>query len=822
MKKKTFALSQTLLFIIGIVAISYAIGSEIGGVEGYKVPSDWKEVNPKNVNPKLTTGKGAYSYSSGSTLYDTPDGYQWVDTKGDLYATSKSTGYEGVPVGKHGINLANSPAVATTPTVVSQTGPPLATARQPTTTSILTDAQLFCLDPANQGNVACSGAPGEVGAGTTAGRAAGVGARAGDTPYDSGRDLRAGAGDTADRLEYQESRIKDLEQNTKHPYDEALDPEHGQTPATVPTEATEFTGESFIFDLVFAFAVSQGVNWVTSRYGDFDEEQSKILSDAAFIGTLIGRQAKYFETTTNYGGAIGAGIAAWYILENYKDVEIKTVTFECSMWEAPKGGENCEECNDDLLGCSEYQCKSLGKGCELLNPGTSEELCSWINRNDAEPPQISPWTDVLDEDYSYTPDNRISPPDRGVEIVPTNGGCIKAFTPLRFGVTLDEPATCRLDFARKGSYEDMLFNFGGSSLSKYNHTHTMSLPALEENGTVIESGINMTMYTRCEDANGNSNIANFVFKFCVEEGEDITPPLISYLGINPKPVPYNQSSSEIYILVNEPVSSCKWDYFDESFDKMDYEMTCSTNPTIKNAQTFYKCDTNLTGIKDRTENDFYFRCEDRNENKNRESYKLTLIGTQPLFIDWAEPNDTTIKDSASPLKVTFEVKTSSGYQDGASFCYYKPTFIIQDYIQFRYETTIMTHEHSQELFFEESNYEYTIKCIDAGGNADTMNITFYVETDIDPPVVVRTYKEEGYLKVITDESGECVYNTDEDIGCRYEFDDGIDMQTIAENEHFVEWNTQETFYIKCKDSFDIPPIYDSCSIVTRPSEGQQL
>jgi hypothetical protein len=48
------------------------------------------------------------------------------------------------------------------------------------------------------------------------------------------------------------------------------------------------------------------------------------------------------------------------------------------------------------------------------------------------------------------------------------------------------------------------------------------------------------------------------------------------------------------------------------------------------------------------------------------------------------------------------------------------------------------------------------------------------------------------------------------------------MQTVSEDEHFVEWNTQETFYVKCKDTFGNPPAYDACSIIARPTEGQQL
>jgi hypothetical protein len=328
------------------------------------------------------------------------------------------------------------------------------------------------------------------------------------------------------------------------------------------------------------------------------------------------------------------------------------------------------------------------------------------------------------------------------------------------------------------------------------------------------------MFVRCEDANGNSNIADFVFNFCVEQEEDFTSPLIVETGVaNNQPIGYNLTQIDTKIFVNEP-ATCKWDFSDKTFDTMENEMVCDTNSIVKNAQIVYPCDVTLTGIKDRIENDFYLRCEDTSGNVNKESYKLTLIGTKPLYIDWVEPEGT-IKDATSPIKATLEVQTSSGAEDGKAFCFYKPSTRTGSYIQFKYNPVEMTYQHMQELTnLVDGNYNYSIKCVDAGGNSAFSEVNFNVKTDRLPPVVVRAYKEDNYLKLITDESGECVYNTDDEIGCRYEYENGIKMQTVEDTEHFVEWNSQETFYVKCKDEFNIPPNYDSCSITARPSAGQ--
>ena len=63
------------------------------------------------------------------------------------------------------------------------------------------------------------------------------------------------------------------------------------------------------------------------------------------------------------------------------------------------------------------------------------------------------------------------------------------------------------------------------------------------------------------------------------------------------------------------------------------------------AQMLYKCSTNLTGLKDKTENKYYFRCKDQplaaesKRNSNSESYQFTLLGTQPLVIDSVSPEN---------------------------------------------------------------------------------------------------------------------------------------------------------------------------------------
>ena len=610
------------------------------------------------------------------------------------------------------------------------------------------------------------------------------------------------------------------------------------------TEAPFLGLSPFVGTLVegalYAAAVVGAIQLFGPMFG-LEEETTNALSTAAGIGiiTTFGLKA-VAETGTfkeslgflvnpelgplgfSYASWIGIGVAVAVFILMYSKENEKTVTFSCLPWQAPVGGSACEECNKQgILPCSEYQCKSLGQACELINQGTTEENCVWVNSKDVNPPTIEPLENALLNDYEYSPDNTINPPDRGVKInyLESDDNCIPAFTPLRFGVELNEPAACKVDILRKEGFEEMS-SFMSSGLLRYNHTHALSLPspnALASENITIRNNGNHELFVRCQDANGNSNTATFVFKYCVDPEEDTTPPLIVTTSIlNEAPIAFNQSSVDLDVFVNEP-SECKWSHNNRDFETMEETMSCATGVFDFNAQMLYKCSTTLTGLKDRTDNKVFFRCRDQpnspenKRNTNAESFEFTLVGTQPLVIDSVEPDNETIKDSTDAVKVSLQAETSSGFKSGEAICYYSDTGESNDFIKF-FETG--SFEHSQDLFLTEGNYEYFIRCTDLGGNSDLKTINFEVETDLSSPTIVRAYKEENFLKLITDEPSQCRYST---FGCNYEFDEGTQFTDINENNHFTDWDVQTDLYVKCEDDFGNRPLPNQCSIVVRAS-----
>ena len=191
---------------------------------------------------------------------------------------------------------------------------------------------------------------------------------------------------------------------------------------------------------------------------------------------------------------------------------------------------------------------------------------------------------------------------------------------------------------------------------------------------------------------------------------------------------------------------------------------------------------------------------------------MLFRSTQPLVIDSVEPNNTTISDSTDTVKVTLKVKTSAGYKEGESVCYYSNTGNGNDYIKF-FKTG--SYEHSQDLFLTSGNYEYFIKCSDLGGNSDYKTINFSVKIDKSPPVIVRAYKEENFLKLITDEDAECVYST---FDCNYGFNEGTKITDVNGTKHFTPWKIDSNLYVKCKDNFGNQPEPNQCSLTVRPSD----
>lgn len=568
-----------------------------------------------------------------------------------------------------------------------------------------------------------------------------------------------------------------------------------------------------------------------------DKSETDAFAKSAAAGLFVGKSVASFIdkaysgvgygglSSSTWGGIAGIATAAIVYAATYEDEKTEIYNFNCGAWHPPAGGANCEKCNAQEFPCSEYQCKSLGEACELINKGTTEEKCFWQNRNDATAPVITPWNDALtNDDYKYSPEKAISPGVRGVTIDYSGDNsdtkCIPAFTPFSFGIQLDEPAKCRIDYERIPTYDEMRYEFGGSSMFRYNHTNIMSLPSpksLEAENITLENGGIFTIYVKCQDPNGNYNKQDFGFKFCVDDSEDVTPPVIEVTNpLNNAPVQAGLEKINVDVYLNEP-AKCKWSHTSQNYDQMPNTMDCATRATQMNIRNYYGCSGTFDGLQNKVANDFYIQCQDLNENKNQIT-KYTLMGTQSLYINSAEPNNTIIKNATNCVKTTIKMKTSAGYNEGISNCSFSATSNTKGFVGFQKTNSF---EHTQELCLAEGNYTYYLKCVDAGGNVDEDIISFTMDADREAPLVARAVKLSDDLMVITDEKSDCVYST---TNCQYNFEDGIPMvvNDAESKQHTTQWDVQEKYYVKCRDEYNNEPVSDECSITIQPFSYEKL
>ncbi|MCR4327137.1 MAG: hypothetical protein NUV46_00980 [Nanoarchaeota archaeon] len=566
-----------------------------------------------------------------------------------------------------------------------------------------------------------------------------------------------------------------------------------------------------------AIGASYGANRLFSYIADEIDANGPWTIGLEALGAGTGAFAfLYFVASVNpILALVAAGVAILLAILFGETVEEQGVAvFYCLPWDAQTGGQYCDLCNNQEVPCSEYQCKSLGQACEF-EPSSEEReggpSCFFNNTNDIDPPVIMPNSDVLTVDYVYEDPASVSYPDRGTKIINTeeSDGCLTPFSRVTFGVKLNELAKCKISFDRRGSYNEMS-NYFGRAGRDYNHTQTLLIPELD---TSLGQDNQIFAYVRCQDANGNSNPANYVFQMCVQEGPDLKAPEIYGTSIkNDSKVAFSVMSAPVDFYINEP-ANCKWSFTPgRPYGTMENNMSCSTDPTQINLRLSYTCSSNLTGLRQDEKTNYYVKCQDVSErlNTNVQDYVYTLSSSRALSITSASPNNTVIKDSTNPARITLRATTFGGTYDGSALCYYSNTGYEGSYIVFDNSSST---SHSTDIYLNSGNYNYSIKCHDFGGNAETVKIQFDVEIDSVAPLISRAYYDEGNMKIITNEKAECQFSTS---SCEYVFGDGVAFNSVDGFNHKIGWQTESTLYIKCQDIYGNQPASASeCSMTAR-------
>ncbi|MEK6940667.1 MAG: hypothetical protein AABW49_02095 [Nanoarchaeota archaeon] len=505
-------------------------------------------------------------------------------------------------------------------------------------------------------------------------------------------------------------------------------------------------------------------------------------------------EAEAASTKGVESAALGSGhiftilnMAAWaytiYSLVDtfFTDYDSYTITTTCSPWQAPRGGRLCETCNEPGKPCSEYKCRSLGQTCRLINSGTSDERCINLHPNDVTAPKITPNKDILTKGYQVREINDAL----GFGVEPD----VDPFTPLLVGININEPATCKYDLNASTSYDQMRYNFGVSQFL-YNQSLLVSFPAelASEDALRITNGGRYNLYVKCQDASGNKNDKDYLIRFKIKPGPDLTPPIIEATSIpDGGSIIAGVDSTGFSLFLNEP-ATCKYGTNDLVYEELQNEFSCTKSgfQTVSNFLSAYECTTELENIIE-GENNYYFRCKDKAGNVNEEGIKFKLFGTKPLEILSFSPD----REEFAITNVTLQAETGVGAENGNAVCGYT-----LGGVTFEFASTGGTTHTEQLSGLASGEYTIPVICNDIAGNEAKVVMSFVIRRDEFPPVLTQVFSSDGILHIETNEETIC------EVSDRtFEFGSGIAMTGDGTKEHEAVIEG-ESLYILCQDIFE--------------------
>ena len=231
----------------------------------------------------------------------------------------------------------------------------------------------------------------------------------------------------------------------------------------------------------------------------------------------------------------------------------------------------------------------------------------------------------------------------------------------------------------------------------------------------------------------------------------------------------------------------------------------------------YPC--NATLPINAVDNKFYILCRDQPwllENISRNignifEYNLKKSATE-LKIDSIIPSGKIFQGS-EPLTINLQATTSGGSNNGVAQCKY--SFGNNAFVDF-FETNKKIHKQILNQMTS-GEYDISIKCSDISGNIAQNQTHLKLSLDTKEPIVTRVFKSGGNLVVYTNEDARCFYKTEG--SCSYSIINSTEMSRLSNGlTHSVQWQEDETYYIKCKDIWDNTP--SQCSIEVKSYDVQ--
>jgi len=517
-----------------------------------------------------------------------------------------------------------------------------------------------------------------------------------------------------------------------------------------------------------------------------------IGSFAGFPGVMIGGALGYFVSNSEEVNAIAPIVVAAIVGAVIGGTigGFKASGGTCNVWDGiPEGGVNCDICNDKLMPCTEYYCKSLGKSCQYLN---EEERCVEVESTDKSAP-------VVEECQAIDLDTRES-----YNVESTNSGCkilgeVPTFSTLAVKFDLDENARCKV-FSSPGLGFD---NSAGRELGGglYDDEHfllfdigNVSLQTIED----CREGEACSGYIKCQDPVPNTMGADYFINFKLREAPDISKPLITSTAVvSGAAVPANVNEAEFFMYVDDKIGiqQCRYNKGnDVRFEEMTAENSFNCENVKDISEGGFRCDTTLKNITPGQENKYYFRCRDSSPRQNTmdQGFEFIIMGTEPLVITGNNLPQGTIFRPSQSLFVSTSAKSTCSYKLDSGD---EKDFSVTD------DTT-----STLDINLEIGSHNMDVICTDDAGNQATISAVFNIDTPELKITEVKPKDTTVYTNIVpvTVKTTGGVYNNGNST-CRYgsgiQFNKNILTSETVHDANISLSDGAHTITVNCDDGF---------------------
>lgn len=471
-----------------------------------------------------------------------------------------------------------------------------------------------------------------------------------------------------------------------------------------------------------------------------------------------------------------------------REVEIK---FKCMSWQPPVGGDSCELCNEGDVPCTEYKCRSLGTGCDLLEPEdpsieVEDPPCANVYCQEGGVP-VGREMVAVGSGFKKEAHNSGSR-EIGATVTLENGKPIVEGTDVNFTIETSDWAICKWvsDDIESGLFDEYgELPVEGSRFTK-NHTFGITMPWIEDPSVSSDS---YEIYLRCKEKCERVNEDSYKIEFKLDPTPDIKPPVILEPVTGSEVyVKYGETSKAFEITLDE-AANCRYALSEGTeYGMMPLSFACNYAEKT--------CGTVVTDLLDDVSN-VYVKCSDRLGNNNTEDFHYSFVKSlEELSVNIDSPtNNSVFKLPFDEEPLVLQASTSGGILGGEAECGYRIVGLGEDVFL---ETGATIHSQTFSSAWSPNEYKISVLCKDAAENQAQDEIFISVEKDETPPIVTRVFSS----KFLTNEEAICYYNNSEISKCGFDIESSTAITSIYSLEHSINFEEGLNYYIKCEDPFE--------------------